>query len=333
MAPEPPDSAQARALSSWARAHGVRLAAPERAAAHPLAVDPGIAENVEVLLESARDAIAAHEGAGADRALSTAESMLRAHPELPQAAWLMAEVDRERAAQWRRVPPTDAEAAEAAWLRAEAIDDGRVAGVGEEASANHPRPATVTVDLSPEDAQLWLDGEPVRPSVIPTRSGVHTLVATSGGAPVWAGWIEARPGATSVRVDAPTAPKCSADDVARARITSDANGRSSVDLIDAHQVRCSSWVASLAGTQLGSVRVAVCETDRCGPLFEWRASTAWTWAPPVEHGKERRGPSWATWSLLGVGVAIAAGVVLAASGALETAPAETHFVSGGIKKQ
>ena len=42
---------------------------------------------------------------------------------------------------------------------------------------------------------------------------------------------------------------------------------------------------------------------------------------------------WATWGLVGTGVAIAAGVVILASGALRPVPAETHFVSGGIKRQ
>jgi hypothetical protein len=34
-----------------------------------------------------------------------------------------------------------------------------------------------------------------------------------------------------------------------------------------------------------------------------------------------------------VGVAVATGVALAASGALQSAPTETRFVSGGLKSQ
>ena len=336
IAPEPPDPEQARALSSWSQTHGVKLEAPVRAPAPALAVDARVADAVEVLLDSARDAIAARERDGADRALSSAESMLRAHPELPQAAWLMAEVERARATQWRHVPPADAEAAEGAWLRAEAIDGGRVAGVGEVASARRPQPATVAITLSPEDSQLWLDGEPVPGRVISTGAGVHALVATWDGAPIWAAWVETPPGTSSVRVDAPAAPRCSVDDVGRARVTSETVGASSGDRIDARHVGCGAWVAAIADTEPGSVRVATCETDRCGPALAWRAprlSMPWTWSPPVERGNDGKRLPWAAWSLVGVGVAIATGVVIVASGVLQPAPTETRFVSGGIKRQ
>jgi hypothetical protein len=298
-----------------------------------MAIEPRVADAVEGLLDRARDAIAAREHEGADRALSSAESMLRAHPELPQAAWLMAEVERAQSAEWRRVPPADPEAAEAAWLRAEAIDGGRVAGVGEEASAGHPPPATIAVDLSPEDAQLWLDGSSVPDSVIATHAGAHALVITWGGAPIWAEWIETPAGSSSVRLDAPRAPDCSDRDVARAHVASDTTGTPGEDAIDARPVRCSAWVAAFAGAGLGSVRMAVCETGRCGPAFEWRAPAPWTWSPPEERVNGRKGFPWATWSLVGVGVAIATGAVIAASGALQPAPTETRFVSGGIKRQ
>jgi hypothetical protein len=326
MAPEPPDAEQSRALWSWARAHGVRLAPPRPGAAPALAVDARIADGVETMLERARDAIAAREGDGADGALSSAESMLRAHPELPQAAWLMAEVERARATRWRRVAPADAEAAEGAWLRAEALDGGRVAAVGEEGSTKHPAPVTIALELSPGDAQAWLDGKPVQGVTVATRTGAHALVVTSAGAPVWAEWIETRKDSSTFHVSAPSAPACSSDDVARAHLTREA--------FDAPHVRCAGWVAAAAGVGPGSVRVATCEADRCGPVSEWRAPAPWTWSPPAErsHGGPDW-PAWATWTLVGTGSAIAAGVLIVASGALQSAPTETRFVSGGIKSK
>jgi hypothetical protein len=325
MAPEAPDAAESRALASWSHAHGVRLAPPRHAVTPALPVDMRLADAVEPLLERARDAIAARDGDGADRALSSAESTLRAHPELPQASWLMAEVERARAVRWRRVPPTDSEVAEGAWLRAEALDGGRVPGVGEEGSARHPPPATIALDLSPEGAQPWLDGEPVRASAIATSAGPHALVVTWEGAPVWAAWIETLPGSSTLHVSAPGAPACSDGDVARAHMTP--------DTIDANHVRCDAWVAAMGGAQAGSVRVAACETNRCGSVFEWRAPLPWTESPTSEHGSDRRWPAWATWTLLGTAAAIAAGVAVFAVVALQPGPAETRFVSGGIKAQ
>ena len=210
ISPEPPDSDQARALSSWASAHGLKATPPANTPAQALAIDLRIAETVEALLDSARDAIAARERDGADRALSAADTTLRAHPELPQAAWLMAEVERARASAWRNVWATDTEAAERAWMRAEAIDGGRVAGLGEVGTARHPDTAVVTVGLSPsasQDAELWLDGARAFTQPIATHAGIHTLVVRSGGAPVWARWIETPRGTSSVLATRPAHPR------------------------------------------------------------------------------------------------------------------------------
>jgi hypothetical protein len=325
LAPEPPRADQSRALSSWAHAHGVTLEPPRREAVPALAIDARIAESVETWLERARDAVAAGDGDEADRVLSRAESGLWAHPELPQAAWLMAEVERARAARWRRVAPTDREAAADAWLRAEALDGGRVAGVGEEGLAKHPAPATVVVDLSPADAELWLDATAVRGAAIATHGGLHALVVTSSGVPVWAAWREISPGNSTVRVTAPGAPPCSAADLFRVRLTHDA--------IEAGRVQCNMWVAAVAGAQPGSVRATACEADHCGPLRVWFAPMPWTWSPPAERGRESSWPTWATIGLAGAGAAIAAGVAVLAITALQPAPTETRFVNGGIKKQ
>jgi hypothetical protein len=325
MAPEAPDAAESRALSGWSHAHGVRLVPPQPVTSPALPVDPGLAEGVEPLLERARDAIAARDGDSADRALSSAESTLRAHPELPQASWLMAEVERARAARWRRVPPTDSEVAEGAWLRAEALDGGRVPGVGEEGSARHPPPATVALDLSPEGAQPWLDGEPVQAGTIATRAGPHALVVTWEGKPVWAAWIDTLPGISTLHVSAPGPAPCSERDVAGARMT--------LAAVEANHVRCGAWLAATGGAQPGSVRVAACEANRCGSVFEWTAPLPWTWSPASEHGTDRKWPAWATWTLLCTAATIAVGATIFATIALQPAPAETRFVSGGIKMQ
>lgn len=329
IAPEPPDGPQSRALSTWARTHGVVLVAPRDERPPALPVDEAIVDAVETLLDGARDALTARDGDALDRVLSSAESMLRAHPELPQAAWLMAEVQRARAAGLRRIAPVDGsrQAADRAWQQAEALDGGRVPGLGEQASEAHTPPATIALEVVPAGARAWLDGEPVRAGAVTTRAGTHALVVTWDGAPVWASWVDAPAGSSSLRVVAPAAPPCSKGDVRLARVAAGS--------VDAAAVRCTQWVAAAPAGRPGAVHVATCEAHACGPLLEWSAparTEAWTWTPPAEP-RHARWPTWATWGLVGAGAAIATGIVVVASGVLQAAPSETRFVSGGIKTQ
>jgi hypothetical protein len=322
VAPDPPDSEQSRALSSWASAHGVTLAEPRDEPLATLAIDPRVPDEVEDLLDRARDATDARDGVAVDRALDGAEARLRAHAELPQSAWLMAEVERARSTRWRRVTPADVDAAERSWLRAEALDRGRVPGVTEHAGTGTPAPASVTLAL-PHGEHAWLDGAAVVTIPIATRAGLHALVMTWAGAPVWAGWIEAPAGSSSVEVEGPDALPCSSVDMTGARVDRNA--------IVADRVRCGSWLAVTGGAGPASVRVATCEVNRCGPLIEWHSpAPRWTWTAP-EHQSGARWPAWATWGLVGAGAAVAAGITIAATGVLAPAPAETRFVSGGIK--
>jgi hypothetical protein len=326
IAPAPPDAAQSRALEGWARIHGVRLAAPADGKPPAIVVDPSHADEVERLLDRVRDSIAARDVEATDRALSAAESTLRAHPELPQASWLMAEVERARSARFRRLVPLDQEAADRAWARAEALDEGRVPGVGEQAASAHPADATIAVSLDPPGATLWLDGHRSLGGALNTHAGAHTLVVSWDDAPVWAGWIETPAGSSSLHLAVPASPACSTGDVGRARAVA--------GTIDAGAVRCGSWVAALPGPRTGSVVVAMCEPGRCGPLLEWNTPASWTWTPPPDQGGHGKGwPTWATWGLVGAGAVIATGVVLVATGAFQSAPTEARFVSGGVVKQ
>jgi hypothetical protein len=331
IAPDPPDATQAKALASLAHAHGKGLAPPPADRPPVIAIHLEIADDVEDLLDRARDAIIARDGAGADHALATGEGLLRAHPELPQAALLMAELERARSARWRRVAPLDAEAADRAWQRADAVDGARVAGLGEIASASLPPPATIALAL-PGDDRAWLDGQPVGATVL-TRAGPHALVVTAEGAPVWAGWVDAPAGSSSVDIDAPATIPCSADDVARTSVSDGA--------VRADRVQCARWVAATTGAQPGTIRAAWCEVNHCTPLLDWPSPPAWASSPPGAAGsaaansrdRGSRWPVWATWALAGAGVAIATGVGIFASGALEGAPTATRFVNGGLKTQ
>ena len=328
MATEAPDGGQERALASWAHAHGVKLELPRAAKPRAIPVDTRFGDDVERQLDRARDAIAGRDVEGADRALAAAESTLRAHPELPQASWLMAEVERTRSARFRRVPPLDEEAADRAWIRAEALDEGRLPGVGERAATAHPPDATVALGPLPAGMTAWVDGRATsaRSGVVTTQAGAHTVVLTWEEVPVWASWIEAPAGSSTLHLAVAGPAPCTRGDVNLARV---AGGS-----VDAEHVRCGAWVTALAGPRPSSILVATCEAARCGALLEWNAPGPpnWAWTPPGEH--PRRGwPTWATWGLVGAGAVIATSAVLVASGVLQSAPTETRFVSGGIKPQ
>jgi len=324
-----PDGEQSRALASWARAHGVTLELPRPERRRTIPVDRHVGDEVERLLDRVRDALAGRDAEAADHALAAAESTLRAHPELPQASWLMAEVERARSARFRRLPPLDEEAAERAWMRADGLDGGRLPGVGERAATASPQEATLTLQPVPAGATTWLDGRAItlqRGGVLKTQAGVHTIVITWNDAPVWATWIEVPAGSSTVHLDMTGPAPCSTGDLDLVRA---AGGR-----VDAEQVRCGAWVAALPGPRPSSVLVATCEASRCGALLEWSApaSANWTWTPPPQH-PPGSWPTWATWGLVGAGAVIATSVVLVASGALQSAPTETRFASGGIKGQ
>jgi len=102
-----PSAAAERSLAAWAEARGVRLAVPSEAPLPPIHPSPALAEAVEAELDRAKDAITSQDGALADASLRRAEGVLRLHPELPQAAWLLAEVWRARASRYRLLAPHD----------------------------------------------------------------------------------------------------------------------------------------------------------------------------------------------------------------------------------
>lgn len=329
IAPGSPEAGQSRALASWAAAHDVKLVQPADVRPVPIGADPTdprVANEIEDLLDRSHDALAALDGAGMDADLAAADALLRAHPELPQAAWLMAEVERARAVRWRRISPIDAEAAGRASRRADALDGGRAHGIGEEPPGSGPPDASL--ELRGElagDEQRWLDGRPVGEHAA-THAGLHALVVTWAGAPVWATWREAPPGPSTVELEAPGATTCSRADVAPVQLDG--------ERVVARSVRCKRWVAA-APAPHGStreVRVALCEADRCEALIDWRLPEPWT-EPLPGRPVERRWPAWATWSAVGAGAAIAAGAAVVIAGALRTPPPETRFASGGIKAQ
>ncbi len=335
--PAPPDRGQASALASWAQERGILLMDPSRRAPRALPIDDAVAGEIEDLLKAARDAIVAREPDAADRALEAAEDRLRVHAELPQAAWLMAELERVRSTRWRRVAPIDTEAAARAWARAEAIDGGRVAGVGEVGAGDSAGAAEIAIEV-PAGDRAWIDGSPATGARTATHAGPHAVRVTWGGRTVWASWLDLPVGDSTVATDAPSVAPCSLADTASAHLggATGPNGAVGPRVVDADAVLCPQWVAAAPGATAGTVSVALCAAGRCGPLLDWHrtAVSLFSGVTTRPEGHSTRGwPTWATWTLVGAGVAIGAAAAIVASGALKPAPAETIFVNGGLKVQ
>jgi len=275
-------------LQAWAAARGLRLVAPREGAPHAIEVDATLALRVEENLHQARELVTQHDADGAERALARGEALLRAHPELPQAAWLMAEIERGWASRFARLDPTDVARAARHWRAAAALDGGRAAGVGEITAPAEPRVAfTLDARVQPSTELRW-DGDPIAPGDRATAPGVHQLVAKENGSVVFAQWIAIAQAGTVVRVALPAPAPCTREDLASA-------------------TTCANWISvkradNAARSADPTFVVRVCSGGACGPEltvapFEWKQTP----------NKKRGLPVWATWTIAGVGIAAALG--------------------------
>jgi hypothetical protein len=275
-------------------------------------------DDVEHDLALAHDALAGLDFDGAERNLARAEAILRDHPELPEAAWLLAEVERGWSSRWLR--DGDETRAKQAWERAAAIDGGRAPGLTEKAFDPLPTiAATIVLDGA---GSLRVDGRATAPGSVKLGAGKHTLsIVRADGAVTWAEWVSFAEGIT-VHVTAPPSPACSATDLGQARIR---GGEAR-----AAGARCGRWVAAVDEGD-ATIRVAACAGESCGPVGVWRDLALA--GDEAKKAESRRGgwPAWATWTLAGIGVAGATVAIVAAAGAFKQAPTETQFVNGGLQ--
>jgi hypothetical protein len=323
-----------RALAEWGRARGISLAAASTVTAPgALRVETGIGERVEREIDRAKEAIASADADAAERALARGEALLRDHPEMPQAAWLRAELSRTWASRFMRVEPRDEARARAAWQDADALDGGRAPGIGETAFPARGNVAVKIVVHGGRNAVLRLDGNPLTPKTstdttttyaIDTPPAEHQLVATASGDAVFASWVAIGPVGATIDVALSSGGSCDATSFAGV-------SREDTRVVVPPAVTCERWVAALPGEKRGSVLVSRCERDTCGPLLEWRMESLSPSGPPQTGLRRSTWPAWATWTLVGVGAAAAGTIALVASGALESRPTEQRFVAGGVR--
>lgn len=304
-------------ISAWAHARQLH-AEPLRPTA--ASYDAGLVDEIEALLEEARTLSAAP---GMPDALQRAEALLLEHPELPQAAWLLAE---RYAIEAHALAADDAATApRRAELGRRALELEGVRAVAAGAAPLAARAVTEAHIVAPRGGRpqdrVFIDAVALEATgaPVPLASGRHHARLTRGSLPVWSGWITLEPGHTEPLPD--PSPPCSALDLADVEA-------GSTGPVPAPGVLCARWAVARPSL-VGGVELAECSGSRCEAWHHAGAAPRDAAAPgavALEHGGW---PGWATWSLIGAGALVATGVVLWQVGAFERDAPGTEFVFTG----
>ncbi len=286
-----------RALAAFSDAMGIRPIDLPESAVVVVAVDPARAARllaIEEALKNARgpldlgdrDALAA-----VRLSVASAYSSARAHPEDPEAPFLVAEALRTLA----RIEDLAGDPIGARGLRrrAELIDGGRRIGLSEGGPLEPATVTTVAVSLRLLDATpstvVFVDGE-ARDASKPLAliPGEHHLRVTVGAATVSAEWLTV--GASTeltLRGGAPRTP-CSSVDLTPALSA------------DAFTVACPRFLRVLPKS--ATLEVRICSATACGPPSIWSTVPVAT-PPPVVTTS----PWSSRWTWLGIGAAAVVG--------------------------
>jgi hypothetical protein len=295
----------ARFSAHWSvRFSVVPVFASTRASA-PAEPERNAVERIEALFDATQSALGALDPREAGQSLAEAERLVQAHPELPQAAWLLAECHRLRA---ELLAPRDSAAARAQVARATLLEGPRAAPFREGTSADiDPGSATpLKIDvrgLGPNDRLEW-DAEP-RKSPVRTDAGQHQLRVMRGERVVWSSWVSLGAAARELTLNLPPVPACSADDLAG---TVDGERGPSAP----SQVLCSEW--AVARTTQGKLELALCRGSRCGDWYRAPVQATPPFAPPAQVLTRGSFPRWASYTIASVGAAAVAGAVLLEAG-------------------
>jgi len=316
-------------LDSWQRAHQIAIEAPAPDASAGPGYDPALVRRLEKLLDEARILAGSLDEKTALARLGSVDRLLHSHPELPQAAWLMAErLEIEADVLDRRVDGSP-RAAELRW-RARSLEGRRAesyttatetheAKRGDAKAPPRPPPAArpaapaphAVVRLAAEGLvhadRLYVDGRRVARRLALAPGEHHARVVRRGRA-VWAGWFHVTAGDTALDLPVPAPAACSLDDLGGVRLDA---GR----VVVPSHVRCRHWAVALPSARADGVRVATCHGASCGPPLVWRREFGGNFAGPAQPTDHHRWPTWATYLLTGVGVAATAGIVMWRAGA------------------
>jgi hypothetical protein len=306
-----------KSLAHFAKQRGLELIAPAPTPAAPYPrYRPDFVDDLEGRLDEARTLASSLDEERALVVLDGVERDLLRSPELPQAAFLLAERHRIAAGVARARPGGEARVAELL-ERARVLEGARAAAFGEPLEPLASAPPAVALHFADLDARdvPEVDGESGAQGRH-ARPGLHHVRVLRAGELVWAGFLEVAAGPPAerqeVRLGVRRLAACSGEDLV------DVDGRGASPR-PTPGVACPRWLA--VRRAFGRLEVADCSRAHCGAF------------QPVPDASEARPvlPEWAKPVIAGAGTA---GVVLGllwATGAFspETPPGRTTFVYRG----
>jgi hypothetical protein len=313
-------------LSRYELEKSVQLAPPTRDAKRPPSRYPsyesGLVERIEAELDEARTLGSSLDEAGALALLDRIEAELLKHPELPQAAWLLAE--RHHASALIRARSAEGADEAARLSRAAAILEGRRAPTfGEAASAlagEAPRVKVRVRGLDPRD-RLELDGRP-SPVEVELESGRHHVRVLRGDELAFAGFLDWFTSNAELDLGVPALVPCSAQDLR------DVEGAHGYAPAAPSGITCRRWVVVRRSPR--GLELAECSFERCKSFTPLSGP-----APkPRESTRERDFPVWASVALASLGAIGTGSLVLWSAGVFDRReqPPVTRFVYEGPER-
>lgn len=304
-------------IADWAAGRGFVAAAPG-ASALPSYTDD-VAREAEALLEEARAATPSALGA-----FERLDALLTAHPELPQASWLLAERYALEAQYRARDGTADPGPRQELTRRSGELEGTRAAAFGAQARgtelARQPTEPLQIAGIRPKD-EVLLDGTQAATGS-PVSRGRHHVQVFRERVLVWAGWVE---------LDSP--PRLTVPDTTSPCSTPDLSGTvlAVAAPVAAPGVHCAEWAVA-APAPAGGLRLALCHAARC-EAWEYLASPLATQGPRAAESAsphtERPWPAWVTWGAVGLGAAAGTALVLWRTGAFASRTPSTEFVFTG----
>lgn len=286
-------------LRAWSRAHQVSLR--PAVSMESASYDSTVAEAIEVQLDRGRTALAMRQ---ADTpTLEQACQQILEHPELPQAAWLLAECHRLNALI--SAQGGDAVTAAQRQQAANALEGTRVPVYSASPLTLAPLEPLAVVEVESvgprASDQIFLDGE-LTGSRMLTTVGTHHVRVVRDDSVLWSGWlaVAAQGGQLAVPL---VVPACSTQELSGITIAG--------SQVTVHpDVKCANWMIAQPQADGTGIDVWQCQAARCaGPQ---------PWPTPVRHVDEpQAGAAWYVWPLVGVGVALGTAAVLWQTGAFD----------------
>lgn len=324
---------QRRAITAWAQSHLLSITPPANDSRAGIGgYDPELVGRIEELLEQARLSAGSLDDTLALEQLAQAEALIYEHPELPQAAFLLAEATAQQASVVEHAG--HARLAQIQRLRAAALEGERVrpyaaATEVHSTSSDAEAPIAGTRDvtltgLARNDTLVW-NGSPVATRRLTVPIGEHHVQVLRAATPIWAGFLLVHAADTEVHVPVAPPRACSRADLAAASVRGD-------QVIGSEGVRCPLWAIARPRATRG-IDVALCRRSECGSLMHWQDGFGEPLVRPLHEAHPWRLPPWAGYVAAGVGAAAATGLILWQSGAFED-PEERprSFSFGGIEE-